>query len=252
MPLTLQQTQERISFYADNCRDTELRIKLRGLSIDLLNQLPLNDKKQEHKWDFKSILLGALFASGLTLLLTPQLAQAATQKDAIVVNLTSIHTDTTYNYNTKNWGLGYLKNINRHLELEGGFYENSYNKQSLYALANLKHEMYGWNWGVAFGFVTGYDDIESKSKPMQSRLPNEQKSSSEREQHGEEHDEDGSKYKIRDSSHSHPKNLNAIQFLVMPNVTWKITKTHELNLVAMPSFSKSAVEFVGLKYRWRI
>lgn len=203
-------------------------------------------------WDWPSIIVGGLIATSVSLLLCND-----AQADSIDLNLTSWHGDKTYKYNDinksplSNFGLGYTKDINHHWQGQVGFFKNSYNKNSLYVLTNLKHEMKRWNWGVAFGFVTGYDDIE-ENNGIASKNSIGHKSSYRRKHHRRNKGKVIPKHVHKDVSHSHAKNLNAIQFMILPNITWKITKKHALSLTYMPSFSKSTFAFAGLKYQYTI
>jgi len=219
-------------------RLTELELRLR---ISYERQV-----KNVGKWCPASVCIGFILGAATALFAFPQNLHA----DSLVVNLTSIHADKTYKYNSANTGFGLLMDVNRHVEIEAGFYNNSYGKTSLYTLINLKHEMNGWNWGIAGGLVTGYNDIEDKTQ-MQSRFSNGRKNGSLRPHHNPKLNKSASKYKVKDAPHSHPKNVNAIQFMVLPNVTWKITKEHALNLIVVPAFSKNTFAFAGLKYRYK-
>ncbi len=75
--------------------------------------------------------------------------------DSIDVNLISKHIDTKYNFNEENFGLGYTKDFHPHWQGKVGFYKNSYNKDSIYAMINLKHDAKRFAYGIQFGFVSG-------------------------------------------------------------------------------------------------
>jgi hypothetical protein len=208
-----------------------------------LTQITIKNINKRDRWHPSSILTGAIIATAVLLLIFSQEVCA----DSLDVNLTSIHYDTTYKYNTKNFGIGYTKDLDKHWQVQGGTFKNSYNKDSLYAMINLKHEMNGWNWGIAFGFVSGYDNIEAK-EPKQITTSYGKVITKKDEIHDIEHDKSNTKYKYKYAKHSHPKNLNKLQFMVLPNVTWKINKKHRLQFNYIPSFSKAA--FVGVRYQF--
>lgn len=171
--------------------------------------------------------------------------------DSLDFTITSWHSDKSYNYNTKNYGIGYTKDLNRHWQAQVGFFKNSYNKDSFYFLSNLKHEMKGWNFGVAFGFVTGYDNVDIDKK-FRRGVNDKERSRSEKEAHGRNHDKNSDKYKYRNKFHNHPINMNNIQFIVLPNITWKITNKHGLNLTYVPSLTKDSFSFAGVKYQYTL
>lgn len=62
-----------------------------------------------------------------------------------------------HDYNEKNLGMGLAIPVSPRLDVLSGFYENSYNKTSVYAGVNYHTaNNYGFSVGVNSGVVTGY------------------------------------------------------------------------------------------------
>lgn len=113
------------------------------------------------------VCLGALLGS-------PH-AQADKGDTWLDLNLTSFHTEQHYwwegemrRYNNRNLGLGFTHEFADWLEVKGGFFENSYDKTSVYAVVGLDYDLVkSKRWvlapGVAGGFVTGYDDTPEQA-----------------------------------------------------------------------------------------
>jgi hypothetical protein len=114
--------------------------------------------------------LGALVAA-----LTCPLAHAAKGDTWLDVNLTSWHSERDYvwerevrRYNARNFGLGATYELTDWFEAKAGFFENSYDKTSLYAVAALDYDLLpSSRWllapGVAGGLVTGYKNTPEQT-----------------------------------------------------------------------------------------
>ncbi len=92
---------------------------------------------------------------GITLLLISSSCLA----DSVDFNITSWHSDNTYDYDNQNYGIGYTKSIDHHWSAKGGVYNNSFSKTSFYAGFGLYHRQSFWSFGADILGVTGYDDI---------------------------------------------------------------------------------------------
>ena len=118
----------------------------------------------------KKILIALLFMSPI-----------ANANDLWVdANVASYHTnDNGYCYQGKcdefnefNYGLGLSYETSDYTEVQGGFFRNSYDKNSLYADVKVKYD-FGVGAGVlvtpglAIGLVTGYDDTELEASTFQ-------------------------------------------------------------------------------------
>lgn len=91
------------------------------------------------------------------------------------VNLASYHTaaheycdsNKCDSYNQFNYGLGLTYDIDGTMGVTGGFYQNSYNKTSIYGGMVFKHDFTYGKVAVSptllAGFVTGYADTEVKA-----------------------------------------------------------------------------------------
>jgi len=247
IPITLKDTIDSLTIIIASVEGNPKAITTGNL-FGLQNRLKDRLHTNKLSWHVPSIIVGALGATAISLLLCTGSIHAA-ERDSLDVNLTSWHADKTYKYNSNNFGLGFTKSINHHWQGKVGFYQNSYNKTSLYAMANLKHDMKNWRWGVQFGFVTGYDKIASKNE-MQSKFPAGQKNRPHTSHESDDNEHSIPKHRLDTRSHSHAKNMNAIQFMVLPTVTWKVTKHHALQLGYMPSFSKDTFAFATLQYQY--
>ncbi len=157
--------------------------------------------------------------------------------DSIDVNLISKHIDTKYNFNEENFGLGYTKDFHPHWQGKVGFYKNSYNKDSIYAMINLKHDAKRFAYGIQFGFVSGYDKIKPKERTYTHT-------------HKYRKHYKYKSYKEKHTETNKVVNLNALQFMVLPNLTWKITKEHRLQLGVLPSLTKSSISLYTLQYQY--
>ena len=102
----------------------------------------------------------------LSLLLVSVQIQALEQGEwNFDLNVASKHSEESYgsgDYNEENWGLGASYGYWDNLDLKFGFFENSYDKTSVYAGAFYHKDFYFGDWTVAPGvgllLATGYDD----------------------------------------------------------------------------------------------
>jgi len=122
-----------------------------------------------------------------TILLFSGTAVAEKGDVTLVVNLLSWHGDDTYcyenkcgqEYNETNLGLGAKYEFQEGFEVVGGFFDNSYNKTSVYGGMNFKHTIKFMDGileiapGLTAGFVSGYDDTPERSQGLRPMvLPN--------------------------------------------------------------------------------
>jgi hypothetical protein len=79
-------------------------------------------------------------------------------------HLASIHYQSGYDYNEKNFGLGLSYTVSPEFDLITGFYENSYNKTSSY-VGFTRHTANnsGFSVGISAVLVTGYEDTRYTS-----------------------------------------------------------------------------------------
>ena len=101
--------------------------------------------------------------------------QAAPGDTWLDVNLASRHSEKSYfwkgrieEYNANNFGLGLTRELAGWCEVKGGWFENSYEKTSLYALVAVRHDLLqSRRWvlapGVAGGLVTGYQNTPEQT-----------------------------------------------------------------------------------------
>ena len=90
------------------------------------------------------------------------------------IHLGSSHAQSQYvekgelqEYNEKNFGIGLALPVTSKLDVLSGFYENSYNKTSVYAGVNYHSpNNYGLSVGLNSGFVTGYDDTANNDSKI--------------------------------------------------------------------------------------
>lgn len=94
------------------------------------------------------------------------------------VNVASYHTSSEYCYKDKcddwnqlNYGVGVSYEVDSLFELTGGYFRNSYNKNSFYAGTKMKHDLIINNFivtpGVVIAFTTGYNNTEVEAKKIQ-------------------------------------------------------------------------------------
>ena len=91
------------------------------------------------------------------------------------INVASKHSEQRYiwerrvrEYNEKNLGLGATYELTEWCEVKGGWFENSYERTSVYALLNAKWNRWryrGWFLapGLAAGIVSGYDNTPERT-----------------------------------------------------------------------------------------
>ena len=79
------------------------------------------------------------------------------RSDDIILHGGSKHFGGTYDFNESNLGVGYSHDINKHIAVRGGVYDNSYNRTSVYvgAAASVAISR-SFDIGVQVGAVTGY------------------------------------------------------------------------------------------------
>jgi len=187
--------------------------------------------------------LKGMFIVFSIILLVMYLSAEALHADSFTVNLASKHFNATQNYNEKNPGLGYIKDINRHWQVKTGFYKNSYNNTSVYLAAGLKHEMKHWAWGIDFGFVTGYTNIKTSGDRTSCQ-----------KFYSYDDDDDGVKSKTRCKTttvnYSYDK-YDKYQFMILPNITWKINKKHALQFGFIPNINNPPLSVVTVQYQYR-
>lgn len=97
------------------------------------------------------------------LLLLPCLAWAGERNGEWwgVATLASHHADRDRGYNERNFGLGAEYHLDEKWHLAGGFYENSYYRQTIYAAIGYEAVQWGpLHLGAAVVAVTGY--VEGK------------------------------------------------------------------------------------------
>ncbi len=94
------------------------------------------------------------------------------------VNVASYHTSSEYCYNGRcqeynqfNYGAGISYEVHKSLELTGGYFRNSYNKNSFYGGGKIKHDFLIKKFvvtpGVMLGVMTGYEDTEVDASKIQ-------------------------------------------------------------------------------------
>ena len=156
------------------------------------------------------------------------------EADSIDLNLTSWHRDKSYDYNEDNTGIGITKTINEHNEVKLGFFKNSFNKDSVYIMGRLKTQMEGWSFGINYGFVTGYDDIEPGPTPPVFMK-----------------EDDDSVYKRKHRRKSKPmpvpqpnhniKNKDKFWLVVIPTIGLDVRELHTIELGVTPILSEMVV-----------
>lgn len=94
------------------------------------------------------------------------------------VNLTSMHSRDTYfyqgrihEYNARNLGIGVTYDYSSWCSIKAGWFENSYHKNSLYAVVHPHHDFLRsprrlLAVGLGAGLVTGYDDTVDNLPPI--------------------------------------------------------------------------------------
>ncbi len=155
--------------------------------------------------------------------------------DSLDFSLMSFHFDDTYDYNESNFGIGYTKEFNNKVAGKIGSYNNSYDKNSIYALIGIKQSFGSLSFGLNAGFVTGYDNISGKAQYREvSRTTTY-----------------GHHYKYVDTViiENKPKNLNKYQFMILPTVSYTFHKKHRFELGFIPSQTADAVDVVTLQYQ---
>ena len=104
------------------------------------------------RFSFLNVIILTVFA---WLMLSPYESRADTW---LVATLASYHTDRDVDHCERNPGLGVEVDVAPRWRAAGGFYLNSYCKQTVYtgAVRNLANDG-KWHFGVLLGGVTGYD-----------------------------------------------------------------------------------------------
>ena len=71
---------------------------------------------------------------------------------------TSYHVDRSKNYNERNYGLSYQRHLEREHIIQGGFYDNSNNKTTVYmAYIYQPIQTAHWRFGGMAGLGSGYE-----------------------------------------------------------------------------------------------
>jgi len=103
----------------------------------------------------------------------------AAEKDLwLDVNVGSYHSTSEYcekdkckKYNQFNYGLGLSYEISKSLELTGGYFRNSFDKNSFYAGTKIKHDFvvngFTISPGVVISITTGYNNTTVNASRMQ-------------------------------------------------------------------------------------
>lgn len=87
---------------------------------------------------------------------------------------TYLYRGATHDYNSRNTGLGLTAGLNKYFEASGGFYDNSYDRRSLYTSVTLKHDLpyrdFRITPGISVGVVTGYKHTPVHAATLQPSL----------------------------------------------------------------------------------
>jgi hypothetical protein len=162
---------------------------------------------------------GILGAAAMILTCTAAEAAPATPPPTLDINLISYHMNQDFKYNELNPGLGATYYFSHHFGVTGGFYENSFSKNSNYLAGILTHRMKQWSFGLRVGVVTGYDNVETT--PDGTSTIQRQR----RAHHESRSRRYDSRYKTSaTTTHSHPVNKNKYTFLATGLLSWHITK----------------------------
>ena len=116
-----------------------------------------------------------ILAFGILAVAGPVAAPAAQGDLWLDVNVGSRHSEDRYlwrgqvrEYNERNLGLGLGYEWRSWLEAKAGWFENSYEKTSVYAVVNAKWDLAGRSrWlvapGISGGLITGYHDTPEQT-----------------------------------------------------------------------------------------
>lgn len=79
------------------------------------------------------------------------------RSDELLVHVGSKHSGGTTDFNESNLGVGYVRNINKYIDVRGGAYDNSYYRTSVY-VGGGAHLPIGnsFDVGIQGGAVSGY------------------------------------------------------------------------------------------------
>lgn len=95
----------------------------------------------------------------LAFVTTPLVAMLVQAQTYAVATITSWHFDRDKKYNENNFGLGIEQRLNQDWSISAGYFRNSFDRHTNYALASYTPLQYGdWRLGVVMGGVTGYED----------------------------------------------------------------------------------------------
>lgn len=124
-------------------------------------------------------LTGLFKLGGLAILSTlGPTVYASADETWLDVNVTSWHSEETYRwerqerrYNSSNFGLGIGRELTDYFEVKAGWFDNSYEKTSVYAIAAIKHDLLGSpRWvvapGAAVGLVSGYQNTPEQTAAL--------------------------------------------------------------------------------------
>lgn len=193
----------------------------------------------------QSVLFKASVIFLLLFIITISPANADSKKDkylitSIDVNLASYHFKSR-DLNQVNLGLGATKELDHYWLISSGFYNNSYEKTSVYALVGLKHDMKNWRFGIDTGFVSGYDNI-AKSNTSTTCINTTVTANS--------------KYRRKQcntlTTGNNLTNLDKYVFVVLPTVSWLITKEHAIKFSVIPPFGKTQETVLTAQYQYTL
>jgi len=214
---------------ASDTEDFDTAISLHELASELRNV----DYETKDDWDFKSIIIGVLIGIAVIILFNNK-----AYADEINIHLTSWHSDKSYNYNKENYGIGYTVDDNKFQQTKFGFYNNSYNKISFYAAVNLKFDLNKFRFGTMVGFVTGYDNI-ALTKDEVSKL-----------KHLDNNKKHKKHFRPVNQKPASLENMNEYQFIILPNITYKIDKSNSASIGYVPSFNKHSLSILTFSYNY--
>lgn len=116
-------------------------------------------KYMQHTFKRGSSVVRKIFITFTTVSIFTFSTQTLSFDGWLNAHLASFHHQSEFEYNEKNIGLGLALPTSPELDLLIGFYENSYNKNSVYAgFKRHTANNYGFSVGIAAILVSGYDE----------------------------------------------------------------------------------------------